>query len=362
MKRRFYRFPDPNDEPGSNINFDALGQPDTGPASVDFASLPDMTQQIKNQLNLNNPPAPPPNPPGTPPGTPLIPNPLEWVKPYEGLNQKIKEKFTDFELPADIKPENYVDTVMQFIESKYQKPQLDPVIEQLNNEIAKGIPVDKVISQYQEKNNFFTMSPEQRMFVHMKNEIGRSEENPNGLDDEAIRDRVNKLKDVGMLELQDKQIRDSYQQKMESQNQQQQQKAYEKYIADFQYEEVEREKVVDAELQNISKLDNIAGIPLSQSDKQEFTDTFKFIVKRNPNDGLSILDALLQSNDFLMKAVYLGLRAEPKIRAAITEAKEGVKKNIIEKLDKNPDLNRGQNLTGNPLQIDYDAMVAPESN
>ncbi len=359
MKPRFYRSPEAG-EGGQEIDLDLLSVADTGgPSSIDINSLPDITKEMSKALGGN--PAPP-NPPAPPAAGNEPPNPLEWLKPYEGINQKIKEKFTDFELPADVKPETYADALLQFVEAKTQKQELNPVLEQINAQIARGIPVEEAINKYQETNNFLSMSPEQRMFVHMKNELGKTEDNPNGLDDEAIRDRVKRLNDVGMLELQDKQIRDSYQSRMTEKQQAAERIAYEQYMAQFQAEEKQRMDIADLSLQNFKKLDNIAGIPLTQSDKQEFDDTFKFITKRNPNDGLSILDALLQSNDFLMKSVYLGLKAEPKFRAAITEAKEGVKKTFIDKLDKQPDLGRGQNLSGIPNSIDYDALATPEQN
>jgi hypothetical protein len=139
-----------------------------------------------------------------------------------------------------------------------------------------------------------------------------------------------------------------------------QQAKYKKYLDDFEKSEQDVAKNADLALQDFTKLDNIAGLPLDPKEKAEFADTFKYILKRNPDNGLNILDVLLQSNEFLMKAVYLGLKAEPKFRAAITEAKEGVKKTMIDKLDKQPDLGRGHNMSGSPLQIDYDAIAAPE--
>ena len=352
MKPRFYRNQDPA-QPA--VNFDALIEPDNGPTTEIPANLPDMTLQIKAQLESQQQHQQQvPNEPSA------QPDPYEWMKPYNPLNEKIKAKFEDFELPADVTPETYHDQVLGFLESKIQKPQIDPVLEQFQSHLALGKSIDEVVNDYAAKNSFLKMKPEDRMFHYMKNELGHSDENPTGLSDDEIIERVDKMKQSGTLELQDKNIVREYQLKQKEHEEQKQADNYKKYIDSFTEEENHREQIISNSLQDFNKLDNIAGIPLDPKEKTEFESTIRYITKRDPNTGLSIADAMLQSNQMFLKAMYLLLRAEPKIRQTITEAKEGVKQNILNKLSQEPVIGKGFQNQENPLQVDLDALAAPE--
>jgi hypothetical protein len=360
MYQKFHRFPDPA-APAVELDFDKLSNADTGDDSttVNLQNLPDMTAMLKAQLEQQQQQQAPPAPPIPP--EQQQPN-IDWIKPYESINNKLKEKYQDFEIPSEVKPEEYSDFVLNYIESKTaNSKRLDPVIEQIQGLVESGVPVNEAINKFTEQTSFLNMTPDQRMYVHMKNEFGATEQNPNGLNDEEIKDRVERMRNSGYLEIEDRRIQKEYKDRQTIRQQQQYQESIQKWEADFDIEEQKRSKVVGDMLSGFEKLDNIAGIPLTQSDKAEFTDTFRQITKRDKTTGLSIADALLQSNDLFTKAMFLILKAEPKIKQLVTETKEGVKKNILDKLDANPGLMRGNSTVSDPFKVDLDALSAPEN-
>ena len=121
-----------------------------------------------------------------------------------------------------------------------------------------------------------------------------------------------------------------------------------------------REKAINQAIASFDKIDNVYGIPVSQSDKADFRNTFQYLVTPD-KDGISPIVKALQSDEELAKFAFIYSKGNSKIREAINSAKEGAKKAWKEKLDPEPSIKKTQG-SDSSGEIDFDKLSAPAQN
>lgn len=120
-----------------------------------------------------------------------------------------------------------------------------------------------------------------------------------------------------------------------------------------------RIEAVNSTLDIIGNSKDFFGIPVTQSEIQEFKQDFIALTTINPKTGSAPLQDLLQSNEFLAKVAFLAMKGNDKIKGAISVAKAQAKEGLIPKLDSEPRIQKKSGGESNANVIDYDALAAP---
>jgi len=325
------------------INLDALEAPEG--ASKDVIDL--IGAAKPHPLDSTSPAAPatPSAEPVTPvtPETPAKPIPVAGKEMYQAVFNKLKE-YTGVDtvnMPEDINDENFMEKLSDAIFEQSdipEKAKLHPLVEKLQDSLDKGIPMKEAVKQLDEISYIDTASALDIMGGYLLETFGKTEENPNGWDDEKITETLDKMDKGGTLELEAEKIRQGLKQyklqqlKIEGAVNAESQKAA--ITQQREKDSLERTALQKETLQKLNTMDNILGVPVSKADIIAFKDDFLFLTTPG-EDGVSPGVKLLQSNDNFTQALYL-LTRQDTIKAALSDAKEKTKVTWKKSLDLEP--------------------------
>jgi hypothetical protein len=266
-----------------------------------------------------------------------------WMKPFE----QIKAANPEWEIPQGLNEENYLQTLQEIF-----TPELHPEVVKIQEAIDKGVTFDQVVEAYKGGNDMSKMTDREMMDQHFKNSY-------KDWDDAKIKEVLDKMENSGYLEIEAGRLRKEINEQQSS--------ALDNMTKTFEQQrsqEVarindERSKQINESLNIINKANDVYGLPLSQSEKVEFSEYFAKLVTPDET-GMAPMFRELQSNETLVKVAAMLWKGDSKIRAALTSAKESGKASVLDKLDKTP--NNVQRGGGNqdPTQVDFDALSAPE--
>lgn len=356
METRFYRDPSIGDNgtppapaapvAPAPVNLDALTEPDIG-MPVDFtAGLPD----------LDHTQAAEPNPAANVQQEPAA----NTDNPYVDLVRSMENKYGErFQLGNDLTSENFFERLEEAMyNAKVEQTQLHPEVEKFNRAVSSGVDPNEYIRNYNQSLQVESMDPQDLVRLSLKQSFGKSEQRPNGWDDAKIDSTIKKMDSSGILEIEAEKIKTTYQYEREtlSENMSNQRKAFESNEA--VRINGERETQINESLAYFNKLNDISGLPLTQSEKESFIVDFKHMITPDPNTGMAPLMESLQSNENLVKVAWLLSKSDSKIREALTLAKENAKNSVYNKLDPEPRLPKRSG-PARADEINLDALAEP---
>jgi len=342
----------------SAVNLDMLAAPE-GSAEADIAqmvaNLPNLDETITTQQA-------PPNVTNT------NINPENNVSNNQNASlsylEKVKKRYDEFgyEVPNNLNENNAVDYLDALYE-EVRKEQtgsinLHPEVEKFQKAIESGIKPEDFYKTMKGYAEIEEMQSYDIVKTSLKQNFGKSESRPNGWDDDKIESTIKKMDQSGLLDIEAEKIRTEYQErKLRAADEMIKQKNFER-----QQHYVEMAKVRDESIKSalgyFNNLENINGLPISQSEKSEFAEQFRYLVTPNEQKGLSPLLEMLQSDETLVKVAYFLSKGDAKIREQITRSKEFAKNDFLNKLDPEPKI--PQSRGGFPsTEIDFDALAAP---
>jgi len=368
-------FRDPGQEPQVGMP-PVEPTPAVEPVNLDNLVEPEGSQMADLTMGLpnfdNNPPSEPPveppagtinltQQPGTP-VTPAEPKTPEPISPYQSIVNKYYAKYGDkFDLNTkDITEENFTERIEEAIFSAKQS-ELHPEVQKFNKAISQGVKPEEYIQKYSKSLDIESMPSKELVALSLKQSYGKTEQRPNGWDDNKIEDTIKKMETSGLLDIEAEKIKTNYQENRATMaerlaNEQRQMRETEERSIN-----TERDRQIKESINYFNTLNDINGLPISQSEREGFVDEFKYLVTPTQETGMSPLAEALQSNENLVKIAWYLKKADSKIRESLSQAKENTKNNFFNKLDPEPKLPKK---TG-PVQstgIDLDALVAPATS
>jgi len=341
-------------------NLDLMAAPDNGgdpnnPSTDMISGLPNLDAD----KNLNNPPSqidsPNTNQNITNNQQASVTNPV-----FEKYRERLKTEYekSGRQLPEDLSEDNLLDRASEL----YAQPrQLHPEVDKFNKAIENGVDPEQYFKTMQGIMEVESMESHALVELSLRQNFGKSEQRPNGWDDAKIKSTLDKMENAGFLDIEAEKIKTTYSE--------QKQQVADNLIRENNIRQnenisrnnVERENGIKQTLQYLDKIDNIGGLPISQSDKAEFANEFRYLVTPDEKTGTSPLLDMLQSDETLLKVALFLRQGETKVKEHLTRAKEGVKKDFFSRLDPEPRMpNRGNSTPSS--EIDFDALSAPATN
>lgn len=350
-----------------NPNLDLLADPDTG-ADANNPAATDMLSGLKNldPVNENNQNNPPANPPGNAqnqqnPNDPLQNQNLTGFEKYkEKLKSAWEKAGAGAEFPQDLNEDNFIDKMGEFY-SKNAKPSLNPEVEKFQKAIESGVAPDEYFTTMQGMLQVEKMPARDLVQLSLKQNFGKSETKPNGWDEAKINETIEKMDKAGFLEIEAEKIRAGYTEEKQRVADSLIAKQNETRTAEITTMNQQREEGIKKSLQTLDGLTQVAGLPITQSEKAEFANEFRYLVTPDEKSGTSPLLDMLQSDEVLVQVAYFLAKGQSKVKEHLTRAKEGAKKEFFNKLDPEPKTpNRGAHVPSS--EIDLDALSAPATN
>ncbi len=222
----------------------------------------------------------------------------------------------------------------------------------LQESAKEGFNKKEFFERITSEQNLDSMEPKDFLFVHYKNKLGLTENNPKGLTDEQIKDDIERL---SAIELHDryntiKGQRDKEQKTLIEKYQADQN---EKWLSNYNKFEEENKLHVKTYVEKISTMRNVDGFELGEADKKEFIKSLPDLVKRNIKeiDGRKI--ATSEAEDILyeitstpeksmMLLPLLWMWKNGKLNNYTSNIREQAKRDVDAKLS-NTKLNFGSN-------------------
>ncbi len=360
--------------PQIKIDFNALAAPE-GAQSVDLTFEGDPNQPIdqeslKDSLpNLDNDPTLGQKNPDSAPKNEGVdgnegkniqdaPADLGWLNQYVPILDKYKAKFgDDFMLPAGTTEENFAENLEFAISEQYSR-KLDPRVSSLQKAIEDGVDPEEYFSTYKQMSDYTKMSDAELVRMSLEYNYGKNEKRENGWDEDKLKTVIDKMDKNGMLEIEAEKIREYYNSEKEQLHEAMLESKRESQTMAKQEASKTREKHISSAIESFNELNDVFGIPLSRSEKEEFQGTFKYLVTPDES-GEAPAVKLLRSNENLAKVLYILQKGDKAIRNAIDKAKSGAKQDFLGKLDPEPRA-AGKGVAHNPREIDFEALAAPE--
>ena len=336
------------------VNLDLLAAPDNGSlmqhADLDtrIAGLPNLDEHVDTEFQTQT----------------HEPNTQQTQQSDNVFQSKyldiVKKKYEDhgFEMPNDVTEENFLDKIDELYSSRVNNSQLHPEVEKFNQAVQQGVNPTEYLKTLRGIDEVLEMPADTLVRTSLEQNFGKSDRRPNGWTEEKIESTIQKMENSGLLEIEAEKIRTSYEQNKQT-------------AADNMIREVQNQRTVNSakmnELRNesikssmnyFSKMDNINGLPVSQSEKAEFADQFRYLVTPDDKKGVSPLLEMLQSDETLVKVAYFLSRGDAKIKEQITRSKESSKEQFLSKLDPEPKTTQSRGGMQS-TEIDLDALAAP---
>ena len=291
-------------------------------------------------------------------GTPYTPS-KDWdiVKDLEG-----------FEMPKNITADNEKELLKPFIAKKYGivEPELHPLAKQIqemaieNPDITINDLVDTVSSQYVDASK---MSIDQKIEFDLYARYGKYDEtnNPDGLTEDDVKQYIEKLTKVEKNNLA-KQIEaniEEYNKSLTEQFKADRQKQFE-----TQYDSIiENLNKAYTKLElDVSKIENVYGIPVNQEDHKAYLEEFKKLTTPDKSTGLRGIDEILSNDITLYKMFLLATKfGEDKVMELITKGKESGKEELMKKLKITPSVTgtRSREQEPNSLEAELELLRRP---
>lgn len=334
MIKEYYLLQDeaPLDTAGAAALQDEMSRLSAPDGSYEIVEPDDSTVIVKDQPGYVKPAEDVKTDVQTPAFTPSA----DWdlVKTIEG-----------FEMPKDISAENEKELLKPWIAKKYEiqttEPVLHPLAKQIqdmaneNPDITINDLVNDVSAQYVDSSK---MSLDQKIEFDLYARYGRhdAQQNPDGLSEEDVREYIEKMTKIQKSEA-GKAIDQNIEEYNKSLTEQFQKDRQEKYEANYENITKALDTAFGTLRQNLSKVESVYGIPVSQEDHDNYMEEFKKLSVPDKATGERGLDAILSDDVTLYKMFLLATKfGEDKVIELITKGREASKEEILKKLKLTP--------------------------
>jgi len=224
----------------------------------------------------------------------------------------------------------------------------------LNQHIANGGNPEDYYSSKVSKPDFQTMTDDVYAMYKLKDEYGKTDDRPDGMDDEQLQSELEKLKESPIVyKNMVKQWRDK--------DEQEYQDKMPKPVTPEQVEENSR-NTVNTFVDSIKGKERVVnGIKYTAEQVGQMGELFSQIVTYNKDLGTSVFGLMMNENNFLFDTIISAFGSKEAIDNLLSNAKEETKKAILNSLDI-----KDINLTGVKQETDAKSKLSrlssPEVN
>lgn len=290
---------------------------------------------------------------------------------WDYMQERAKLAGTDYEVPDFIKtrqkpdgteltPQEEYDILLAEIARSSQPNIDDPlVLEYMEAKQRDGFDFKEFLNRKVSRESILEADDYTFMKHFMKERYGINDQRPNGMSDEQIEESVKKMDQSGILALQANQNRDTYRNMLEQADRAEADLRRSQENERMALIQANQQKLIDALFQRKAQLKDLYGMPVSEAQKREFQEAFKNLMAIDPQTGVPKLHKYFSNDDILYDAVFLMYLRENGMRDYITQMKEDVKKNYIERLDIAPKDNM-QRTPVTPQNVDVSQLMMPE--
>jgi len=352
---KFYRSPNPGDAgapPAGLPNVDTNPEllKDINDASA-MNGLPNLDTVIDKHAGTPPPAASKPGEPGNDgKGTPGTPGDF-MVETFNHFKETFGE---NFQIPKDVTKETFLDKVFETLYPAFEQS-LSPQAVHLHNYLSNGGTMDDYVKQFGSVADYSKMKPEDKLISYYLRTIGKSETNPDGLDETAIKDYVSKMDQITKLEkarqaeIELKKIDDSENQKvllhLQNQNREKQAKNITK-LKDSAQKTIE----------SLGEVKDVFGIPVTSDEVKRFNEEFPQLITPDEK-GVAPIHKLIYDNQLLYKLLFVASKAGD-IQDIFNSAANQNTRDLKDKLSGKPPAYQS-NKKPNAMTIDYDALSRP---
>jgi len=255
--------------------------------------------------------------------------------------EDVKSLNETFDLPENFselsETEKYKFMKEQILENtQKQQTSDDPFIDEYLEAKKNGMGVDEFIQKRNILNTIKQMPDDQFLFNYYQNKNGKTEENPNGWNDEDINRYIEELK-ANPIKLKNEadRYRDEIYGEIKQESEQYKTKISEQ-IKDqsIKMNETVVKESVDKLFAEMAELKDIGGIPHTPEDQTAFKQMFLDVVSINPETGYSRAKELFSDDKVLYQTLYLYSKikdGENSLKGFLSKFKEEYKQQILDK-------------------------------
>lgn len=222
----------------------------------------------------------------------------------------------------------------------------DPFIKAYNiRKQEEGFELSSFLEEERTKQTI--MSLDDNTFLNAYLKSLKSEDGKVKHSDAEITEYVNKLNPIEKAE-KVKQLKSELQKVQDSVLAEREAALIKKQEESFNAWETSRQKSIEETTMRMSQIKEVAGIPITESDLQEFIPKFDKLTQFNKETGRLYMDDYLQSNnDTVFKMLFLMHKAEKgEIDKHISTVKQTVKDTLFEKLGIKPNITGASSSSG----------------
>jgi hypothetical protein len=264
-------------------------------------------------------------------------------KPWD-IPEEIKtgKKSDGTPITEDDKFEILLDTIYKNTEFNNQEEEDDFVKEYKTNKKNPDFDMKKWMDSKKSSLDIMSLNGKdflKTIYANQKDETGKLK-----YSESDIETYLNKLSAIEM----DKEVTNykySIQQRNKDYEQQQLSQQTEKQKKELEDWDKKRNLQVQKVINEMNKVKDIGGVPITESERKEFNTVFDNLTKYNPETGTTKMQEFLQSNETnLYKMMFLLHKVDSgSMKKYISEVKEGNKEKILEKLDIKPNIQQSAN-------------------
>lgn len=301
---------------------------------------------FQNQLNDNADPA-------ASSSQTQAPSSVDFIENTFGL---FKQQLGDaFEVPKEVTKENFLDKVFEGLMPFYQKT-LDPKVLEIQNHLQAGGSLEDYLAVQRQVVDIKSMPADDLLFEYYKEQMGKSEQNPNGLSEDQIKAYLSK-KDPVEKTIEANGVKNALLKQQELQREidrknaaESKQKEYETYINTLKTDAINTVK-------KVGDVKEVFGIPVTKQEVDSFNSQFEKLIVPDES-GMSVAQKILYDDTALYKLLFVASRSGY-IKDLVTDAQNKGLKDLKQNLSGLPN-NFQQNMAWNSQQgPDLDALSRP---
>lgn len=258
-----------------------------------------------------------------------------WAQP---LQQALREEFgAEVTLPLKGTPKQVLEAIAEI----YSQPDLHPEVARIQEYVDKGGKVEDYFHQISQTDRLLNLEDDKAlMFEVYKNQYGKSEQRPKGLDDEKIKDMLSKKEAVGVLAIEAFQTREALEKQKANREQENATYARKGAIDPKDPQQVQKMQAsIEANVRQVVKSNGgkLYGLDLSKAGSEdEFVRLGKYYFTPDQK-GVTPYQRVMSGNGNMIKAMLLVHLAEQGyIDASLLEKANSGKRSILKRMPTQP--------------------------
>jgi hypothetical protein len=253
-----------------------------------------------------------------------IPEEISTGKKADGTELSRKERFDMF--MEKLKPQTTQSEDEDEFISSYKKAKQSPDFNE-----------SKFLQEQHQKKAIFSLDDDTFLQAYLSAQ--KTEDGKQKHSEQNIKDYVAKLNPIEKAEKAEA-LKNQLKQSQATFEQKQQDVANQKREQAFNEWESNRQKSIEDVVTKMSQVQNIGGIPVTESEIKEFVPVFDKLTQLNKETGRLYMDEYLQSNnDSVFKMLFLMHKAEKgEVNNYVSNVKQGLKEEVFQKLGIKPNV------------------------